>query len=226
MGISVFLSPSNQDANLWCTGTTNEEKEAVKFADAISDYLSPLGVEVVRADGIEPFKRFQYAQNCKCYVPLHTNAFNGKVRGNRLFILKNGNSRYADSLLLASALKVGFDTLGHPEKSAIYTDFAKWNELVNASAIGVPCVYSETIFHDNREDVKFYRENFDRLARVYANAIAQFCGIIIEDEPPETDEKIFYRVIAGAFSDKRNAEKRLAEVKKIEENAYIQIVRS
>ena len=224
MAISVFLSPSNQDANLWCTGNTTEEAEAVKFADSISHVLAFYGIETVRADGIEPFKRYRYAGGCKCYIPLHTNAFNGETNGNRLFVLKKENPKFADSLLLASAIKARFDAIGHERKSVIYQDFARWNELVNAASIDLPCVYSETIFHDCRKDVKFYRDNYDKIVNAYALAIAQFCGVDTDEKQPD-ESRTFYRVIAGAFRDKANAEKRLASIKEIEPNAYIQTVK-
>ena len=223
--IKVFLSPSNQDANIWCKGNTNEEREAVKFANDIAAKLSYYKIGVVRADGVEPFKRYQYARGCAAYIPLHTNAFNGEVRGNRLFILKAQNAQYSQSLLLASAIKAEFDKIGHTEKSRVYTDFARWNELANAAAIGVPCVYSETVFHDCPEDVDFYRANYAKIVDAYGRAIAFWCGVDVDAKPEPQTGKTFFRVIAGAFSDYDRAKSRLEDVKKIEPNAYIQTVK-
>ena len=73
----VFLSPSNQRSNIWAEGNTNEMAQAVAFADKLEALLEKQGVAVIRADGVNPFRRIEYAKGCDLYIPLHTNAYNG-----------------------------------------------------------------------------------------------------------------------------------------------------
>ena len=152
--MKVFLSPSNQDANTWVRGNTNEQIQAEAFADKLQAKLEAYGIDVVRADHIKPTSRINYAQGCDLYIPLHTNAHNGQVRGCRLFVYK---AKTASGLAVKNdkamkALCDEIDKLGMSEKVRLYYDYATWFELTNASNAGIPAVYSESIFHDNIED--------------------------------------------------------------------------
>lgn len=196
--MKVFLSPSNQDGNTWAINNTNEEVQAKIFADKLEDLLEKQGVEVVRADHIKPSERIAYAEGCDLYIPLHTNAHNGKVRGCRLFVYRNKTTEAlaAKNDKAMQALRAEIDKLGMSEKVIVYHDYENWFELTNASNKGIPAVYSESIFHDNVEDCKWYFANLDKFVEAYAKGICSYLGVA----------DTIYRVQLGAFKNKNGAE--------------------
>ena len=224
----VFLSPSNQKSNTWAVGKTNEKEQAEAFADKLQALLEKQGVKVVRADTVNPFKRIQYATGCKLYVPLHTNAYNKKVRGNRLYAYKTKKATpkalAAKNAAAMEAIRAEVDKLGMSRKVIVNYDYANWTELSNAAAAGIPAVYSESIFHDNVEDCECYFANADRLAEAYARGICAYLGVTYREDAPETPsapesdaktegKETYFRVIVGSFKIRENANEALAEAK-------------
>ena len=203
--MKVFLSPSNQYSNTWVVGNTNEKAQAIAFADKLQALLQKQGVEVVRADSVNPFKRIDHAGGCDLYIPLHTNAYNGKVRGCRLYVYKTKQnttaSLAAKNAAAMKAIQAEVNKLGMSRTVIVNYDYASWTELNNAATAGIPAVYSEGIFHDNIEDCNWYFQNVDALAEAYAKGICEFLGISYSVEEP----KKIYRVQVGAFMDKNNA---------------------
>ena len=204
--MKIFLSPSNQDGNTWAINNTNEMVQATAFADKLETVLKQNGIEVVRADKVKPTERIAYAEGCDLYIPLHTNAHNGEVRGCRLFVYRN---KVNDTLATKNdkamkALRDEIDKLNMPEKVRLYYDYATWFELTNAANRGIPAVYSESIFHDNVEDCKWYFANLDKFVNAYAKGICNYFGVAAPAPAPNTD--VFYRVQLGAFKNKAGAE--------------------
>ena len=204
--MKVFLSPSNQDGNTWAINNTNEEVQARIFADKLGTLLEKRGVEVVRADNVTPTKRINYAKGCDLYIPLHTNAYNTKVRGCRFFVYKTKTSSELATRndKAMQALRTEVDKLGMSEKVRVYYDYATWFELTNASNAGIPAVYSESIFHDNVEDCKWYFANLDKFVEAFANGICNYLGVATH--APEPESGVIYRVQLGAFKNKSGAE--------------------
>lgn len=203
--MKVFLSASNQVSNPWAWGNTHEKEQAERFADRLQALLEQQGVEVVRADKVNPFARIEWAKGCDLYVPLHTNAHNGKTRGCRLFAYRErGGTSQALAEKNAAAMEAIREQvagLGMSCQPLAYYDFAGWTELNNAAAAGIPAVYSEAIFHDNQDDCKWYLANADRLAEAYARGICAFGGVEYRNQ---ASAKV-YRVQVGAFMEEKNA---------------------
>lgn len=224
----VFLSPSNQKSNTWAVGKTNEKEQAEAFADKLQALLEKQGVKVVRADTVNPYKRIKYATGCKLYVPLHTNAYNKKVRGNRLYVYEhNKNTPEAlaeENFKAMDAIRAEVNKLGMSRKPLMYFDAANWKELSNATAAGIPAVYSEAIFHDNVEDCNWYFANVDRLAEAYARGICKYLGVTYREAAPEAPsapqepekaegKRTFFRVVVSSSLDRKYAEEDLKKAK-------------
>lgn len=201
--MKVFLSPSNQDANVWAIGNTNEKVQAEAFADKLEAKLKAAGVEVARADHITPFERINHAKGCDLIVPLHTNGFNGTVRGCRLFVYRDKAAKTLaeknDKAM--KALGAEIEKLGITPNVRYYYDYESWDELNDAAKAGIPAVYSESIFHDNVEDCEWYFANVDKLVDAYTKGICDFLNIA-----PAPESKVLYRVQTGAFKNKAGAE--------------------
>lgn len=208
----VALSPSNQNANTWTDGTT-EEQHAVEMANMVQIRLEKAGCKVLRADSVKPFGaspcRINHFQDADCLVMLHTNAFDGKTRGMRLFTYQ----AYATDGVLASnngrlmrSIKLSADLLNMTPAPRCYYDFASWGELNNADRYGIPACYVETIFHDNEEDVAYYYSHMEELADAIAGGILDYLDM------PTEQEGSLYRIQLGAWKDKRLAEQTLQKL--------------
>lgn len=78
-----------------------------------------------------------------------------------------------------------------------------------------PAVLAEGGFVDTESDANFIRDNYDKIAKAYADGICKTLGVSTETKKPEAAATgTLYKVQCGAFSVKANAEKRLEEVKK------------
>lgn len=179
MSYKVFLSPSNQNANVWAVGNTNEQEQAESFANRLEELLEGCGITVVRADAVTPKSRINRAAGCDLYVPLHTNGYDGTIRGCRLFIYDKKAKAALAKKNAAAMAAVGAEVskLGMYPDVRYYTDFANWFELTNAANAGIPAFYSESIFHDNVADCNWYFQNVDKLAAAYAAGICAYFGV-------------------------------------------------
>lgn len=212
---TVALSPSNQTANTWTDGT-NEEQHAVELADRVQKLLERAGVRVRRADSVRPFGsspcRIDYFEDADALVVLHTNAFDGTVRGMRIFCYQSYSSDgtlASENLRLSRSIQLSAELLNMTPAPKLYNDFAAWGELTNADKKSIPATYVETIFHDNELDVKFYYEHVDEIADAIAGGILDYLDLP-EIPKPET----IYRIQVGAWKDPTLAKECLEKMKR------------
>ena len=88
MAKRVYISPSDQVENKYAWGNTNEHVQCQKIAEAEAAALRRCGVEVQLAKfGTSMAQRCaeSNAFGADIHNCVHTNAFNGKVTGTRLF---------------------------------------------------------------------------------------------------------------------------------------------
>ena len=84
MAKKIYLSPSNQDGNTYATGNTNEMAQCDKIANATATALRRCGFDVKvgkSGDGMAIRCRESDAYGADIHMPIHTNAYNGKVTG-------------------------------------------------------------------------------------------------------------------------------------------------
>ena len=83
----VFLSPSNQYDNVYAYGNTTEGVQCGKIAEACKVALERSGVSVklMHDESMQEKCAASNAFDADLHVPIHTNAFNGKVMGTRMF---------------------------------------------------------------------------------------------------------------------------------------------
>ena len=88
MAKRVYISPSDQVENKYAWGNTNEHVQCQRIAEAEAAALRRCGVEVQLAKfGTSMAQRCaeSNAFGADIHNCVHTNAFNGKVTGTRLF---------------------------------------------------------------------------------------------------------------------------------------------
>ena len=206
----VFLSPSNQYDNVYAYGNTTEGVQCGKIADACKIALERSGVDVMLMHDED--MQTKCAESNKfgadLHVPIHTNAFNGKVMGTRMFCYNSGGKGMAACKAIFARLAP--ITPGESENIQVNADY--YEVRVPAA----PTAYIECEFHDTVDGAKWIVENTVLIGETIARGICDYFGVkfVEKPKPVEPEKKdVLYRVQIGAYKIKANAEKRQAEAK-------------
>lgn len=208
MSIKIYLSPSNQDANTYATGDTNEMIQCNKIAESVKYHLERHNFEVKKApQGQDMWVSINESNSWKAdlHIPIHTNAFNGTLTGGTLIMLY---SIKGDNLKAGQAI---FNQLAPITPGKDYSIRANTGlaELNSTNAIAV---YVECEFHDTVEGSNFIINNIDKIGEAIAHGVCDYYNVDWIEEKPKSE--VFYRVQVGAFSNKDNAENQLEQLKK------------
>ena len=206
----VFLSPSNQYDNVYAYGNTTEGVQCGKIADACKIALERSGVDVMlmHDESMQEKCAASNAFDADLHVPIHTNAFNGKVMGTRMFCYSAGGKGMAACKAIFARLAP--ITPGESENIQVNADYY----VVRVPA--APTAYIECEFHDTVEGAKWIVENTVLIGETIARGICDYFGVkfVEKPKPVEPEKKdVLYRVQIGAYKIKANAEKRQAEAK-------------
>ena len=206
----VFLSPSNQYDNRYAYGNTTEGEQCGKIADACKVALERSGVDVMLMH--DESMQTKCAESNKfgadLHVPIHTNAFNGKVMGTRMFCYNSGGKGMA-------ACKAIFARLA-PLSPGTSENIQVNQKLYEVRVPAAPTAYLECEFHDTVDGAKWIVENTVLIGETIARGICDYFGVkfVEKPKPVEPEKKdVLYRVQIGAYKIKANAEKRQAEAK-------------
>lgn len=219
MAKKIYISPSNQEANLYATGGTNEKEQCHKIARACYNYLKTKGFNVKCTYNDNMYERVSESNafGADIHLAIHTNAtVNHNVTGGAQILLYS---------LTGERKKVGEAVLNRlapitPGKSAEkLIEKPSFYEVNSATGI---TVYCECEFHDTKEGSDFIIKNTKLIGETIAKGICDYYGISVEDNT-KTDEnkKTLYTVQVGAFSNKNNAEKYVEQLKKAGFDAII-----
>lgn len=174
-GIKIYLSPSNQDANIYAAGNTNEMIQCNRIAQAAEIYLLEHGFDVKRA----PENQDMYvtidesnAWGADLHVPIHTNASPGTpFTGGTMIMLFDfsdlENTKVARSIL---------DSLSVITPGPDHTLCTR-PDLHELSDINAMSVYVECEYHDTVEGALFIINNTDEIAKAIAQGICNYYGV-------------------------------------------------
>lgn len=211
MAKKVYLSPSDQTNNAYAYGNTTEAIQCGKIAEACKAALERSGVEVMvgQYDTMANRCKASDAFGANLHVPIHTNAYNGKVSGTRMFCYNSNGEGYR-------ACKSIFNVLAPltPGKSENISVNAKLFEVRVPSA---PTAYIEVDFHDVPSVAKWIVEHTTEIGEAIAKGICNYLGVSFKEpkQPKnQTSGATIYRVQVGAYTQKANAEKMLESLKK------------
>ena len=155
----VYLSPSSQVSNPYAWGSTNEAAQCRRIADAAAAALTRSGLSVKnnQTASMEGRVAESNAWGADLHVCIHTNAFNGRVTGTRVFSWNDAGRGRA-------AAQAVFDELAPltPGTSDSLSTNQTWYELRRTAA---PCVYVEAEFHDNAEAARWIIEHTQQMVR-------------------------------------------------------------
>ena len=210
----IYLSPSEQPDNRYVYGNTNEKAVCCEIAAYTEAALKRNGFEVITGTSTSLGTRCSEADKwgADIYIPIHTNAYNGKVSGTRMFCYRLSGEGY-------KACKAIYDVLAPitPGKSENITANPGLYEVKTPKA---PTVYIEVDFHDVPDVAKWLIENTKRIGEAICKGVCYHYGMTYKAEEQKETGKL-YRVQVGAYSKKANAEALLAKLKKAGFDGYI-----
>lgn len=202
MAKKIYLSPSDQTANKYAAGNTNEEKQCERIADACAVALKRCGFEVKNNKTSSMTSRIAESNKwgADLHVPIHTNAFNGKTSGTRLFCWSKSGEGY-------KACKAIFNVLapltpGTSENITARQDLA---ELRDTTAV---CCYIEADFHDVKDVAKWIIENVEAIGEAICRGVCDYFGVAYV--PKELPEK--KQIVLGEYDTLREADDVLGEI--------------
>lgn len=168
----VFISPSNQIGNKYAGIDMDEYTNCSAIGHLLYECLTVAGFDVrIASDGVS-MKRAVIESNYfkpDLHICIHTNAFDGKVFGTRVF-------RFANSGKAFDCGKVIYDGLCKliPDGTNAYRRHSALYELKYTIA---PAVYVEVDFHDVPDRAKWLVDNRERIAHNLASSICSYFGV-------------------------------------------------
>ena len=214
MSKKIYLSPSNQDGNMYAYGNTNEMEQCNRIADAAKIALERCGFAVKKAPKGQNMRvsiNESNAWGADLHIPIHTNAMTndgtGTAGGTIVFVYSTDNPNMALATPVYNAVQAVT-----PGK----TDFGvrAYPDLAELNGTNCIAVYIEVDFHDNPPIAKWLIEHPQTVGEAIAKGVCNGYGVEYVSPSPSPDKKdVFYRVQVGAYSDKANAERFLAQVK-------------
>lgn len=229
----IYLSPSNQPANTYAVGNTNEKVQMEDLAKRIKAILnSEYECETVMATlsmGIGYNERPKEAKDngCEVYIAIHSNAGGaGKASGAVAFFHPN---QALGKTLAASIVKElnAICPIKSNRTSAVQSGMEPFNgqgygEIRNPYSHGLVAVLAETDFHDHPQLAQWIITSKDAISKAYVAAIVSTLGIDKKNaQEPVNHNKKLYRVQVGAYGVKANAEAQLAKLKAAGFDGYI-----
>ena len=212
----IYISPSNQTANVYATGNTNEKEQCHKIASACADFLSRVGFDVKCTYNMDMYKRVKESNTfgADIHLCIHTNATEKhNVTGGTqilLYSLEGERQKVGEAVFNQLA---PITTGSTAERLIAKPDFY---EIRKAEGI---TVYVEAEFHDTVEGSDFIINNTVAIGEAIAKGICDYYGVAYPKAEP-TPEKLF-RVQVGAFSKRENAEAYVRQLKAKGINAFI-----
>lgn len=194
----IYISPSSQPENIYALGNTNEQAQCRKIGAALEAALLRCGLEAKAGLSGTMYTRVAEsdALKAKLHLPIHTNAFDGKVAGLRIMVFKRGGE--AEAIAKAIMEVLAPITPGTSDGISAYPGLY---EIKESNAL---CVYVEVGFHDNPEEAQWIIDHTQDIAEAICKGLCNYYGA---EYAPVQEEKTIYRVQLGAFYDRRNAEK-------------------
>lgn len=204
----IFISPSNQNGNVYAWGNTNEAEQCGKIGKAVQEALERCGfaTKIEQWDTMQKRVASSDSWGADMHLAIHTNASaNHTAGGTQVFFYAfNGYGNLA-SQAVYDELK-GFTPGSNAEVCKRYSALYEVNKPLATS------VYCEVEFHDVPEYAKWICENTELIAECICRGICKYYKF--DYIPPV---KHMYYVQCGAFSKKENAE---ALAKRLKNDGY------
>ena len=212
MAKKIYISPSDQTNNKYVVGNTNEAIQCRKIAVVLVDALKRCGFEAMTNTTGDMYVRTAESNKwgADLHLPVHTNAYNKKVQGTRIYCYSTTGEGYKASKAIMAALK--------PVTPGSSDSINTRDNLYEINKAKAPVAYIEVAFHDNEEEAQWIIDNTEAIAEAICKGVCNHYGVKYVElaaEPEKEPEKVdkLYRVQVGAYSVKANAEAMLKKLK-------------
>lgn len=211
MSKKIYLSPSNQDGNMYAYGNTNEMEQCNRIAEATKKALERCGFIVKKAPKGQPMKTTISESNAwkpDLHICIHTNAGGGAGTMCMVYDKDPNNMKYAKPIYeTVQAVTIGKTDYG----VRCYPQLAELNATTSVA------VYTEIDFHDDKNIAKWLIENTTTIGEAFAKGICKGFGVEYKPigTPKTANKKILYKVQVGAYTEKNNAEIILKKLKEL-----------
>lgn len=168
----IYVSPSNQVSNRYAVGNTNEAEQCRKIATKLVEALNRCGFDGktnVTGDMYEHVRESN-AFGSDLHIPIHTNAYNGKVAGLRIFVYKTGG----EAEKIAKAISAELAPITPGTSDGISTQPG----LYECKATNALCVYIEAGFHDNPTEAQWIIDHTVDIAEAICRGLCKHYGVI------------------------------------------------
>ena len=195
MAYKIYLSPSDQTANKYSYGSTNEAVQCRRIADALEKALKRCGFAVKnnKTDSMQARVRESNDWGADLHVPLHTNAYNGKVSGTRIFTYDNSGKGHKCAKKVFSFLA--------PVTPGASENISVDDELYEVKYTAAPCVYIESEFHDVAIVAKWIIEHVEDIAEAICKGICAYFDVkYVADEPVASTCTVKLRILRKGMS--------------------------
>jgi N-acetylmuramoyl-L-alanine amidase len=222
MAKTVYLSPSTQDDNIGKGNYGTEEIRMNQITNVIAYHLNRHGVVVYRNNPSMSLRQVVEDSNNKnpdFHFAIHSNAGGG--RGCEVFCYKAGEDGEAQAWGIYNELSLITPTGDRGVKQGFnfYGNGVHMYEVAYTNAIAA---LVEIAFHDNLDDANWIISNIEPIGIALAKGVLKALGIsYVNPNPTPPTSKKLYRVMCGSYGIKENAEKRVAELKKLGIEAVI-----
>ena len=174
--MKVYISPSDQTANTYAAGKTNEAAQCREIAKLLVKALTRCGIEARTNVVSSMINRVAEgnAWGADLYICLHTNAFNGRVSGTRIMVQSLSGERYKAAKCIFNSLSSV--TPGTSENISARTT------LYEINSTDAPCVYVEAEFHDVPTVAKWIIDHKKDIAEAICQGVCNYAGFRYKPE--------------------------------------------
>lgn len=167
----IYISPSDQTANRYAWGDTDEAAQCGRMAKALAQALTRCGMAAKIDPDLEMEERVasSNAWGAALHLCIHTNASNGTVRGTRLFSYDTAGAGYrACQAVMARLAPIT------PGSSDQITPRPELYEVRHAAA---PTVYVEVGFHDHPEEAMWLVTHTREIGEAICRGLCDYYGV-------------------------------------------------
>ena len=201
------------------SGYVNEVTEARKVVDRVYEMCKAVGIEVYKyhdtasssSQNLANIVNFHNRFKDGIDVSIHFNAYQTTSNPMGVEVCYYSQSSVASSVSSAIAQASGLKNRGAKERKGLY--FLKHTSK--------PSILIEVCFCDSKADVDLYHKNFDAICAAIVKALT---GAVYNAPKPQPapapakpTTKVMYRVVAGSYASRENAE---AQVKKLKDAGF------
>lgn len=207
----IFLSPSNQFKNKYAGLKTSEGEQMGKVAEALKKALERCGFGVLMIHDATMSAKVVAADNygADLYIPIHSNAYNGKVSGTRLFCWDKSGEGFSACTAISRHL--------FPLTPGTSESITEAPDLYEVRMPKAPTAYIEVDFHDVPSVARWIVEHTEEIAEAICKGVCDYFAVpYVEPKPAK-----LYRVQVGAFRNRENAERLLKKIKIDYPDAFI-----